>query len=177
MHLARGRKVRLACVRDIGRLTRRRRVGRKRPVRAHGSRGRTRADVAPDGVRARQAERQIAKTRPCFEPARHEGALPARSGDLRSKGAFQAGTCLQDGSLEGLPIRRRRDPLVLRQGLIARSAGRPGESDLPFRRRAQGVPLYGYQWGRPRTPRHFHGQRGQGRRARSSAMGGRLDRR
>ena len=101
-------------LRDLRRPARRRRLGRQRAVGAHGSRGRARADALPHGVRARQAEGQAGKGRPRAEPARHQGALPARPGDLRRQGAFQAGAPLQDGALQGLSVRRRRNPLVLR---------------------------------------------------------------
>ena len=37
-----------------------------------------------------------------------------------AEGAFQARARLQDGALQGLSVRRRRDPLVLRQGTAAR---------------------------------------------------------
>ena len=71
------------------------------------------------GVRARQAEGQAGEARPRAQPARHQGPLPARSRDLRRQGAFQAGARLQDDALQGLSVRRRRDPLVLRQGAAA----------------------------------------------------------
>ena len=60
-------------------------------VRTHGSRGRARAAALPDGVRARQAERQTGKGRPRAQPARHQGPLqagPARFSDR--KAAFKA---------------------------------------------------------------------------------------
>ena len=72
VHAARGRKVRLQGVRHLGRAARRRRVGRQCAVRAHGGRGRARADALSHGVRARQAERQAGKAR----PRRPTGAAP-----------------------------------------------------------------------------------------------------
>ena len=87
------------------------------------------------GVRARQAEGQAGEGRPRAEPARHQGALQARPGDFRQEGALQARAPLQDDALQGLSVRRRRDPLVVRQGTAARRRGRAGEGDVPFRRR------------------------------------------
>ena len=48
------------------------------------------------------------------EPPRHQGALPARSADLRRSGALRSRARVQDGAFEGLSVRRRRDPLALR---------------------------------------------------------------
>ena len=124
VHLARGRQVRFESVRDLRRLARRRCFGRQRTVGAHGGGGRARADALPHGVRARQAQGQAGKGRPRAQPSRHQGSLPARSRHLRSEGAFQAGAHLQDGALQSLSVRRRRDPLVLRPGAPARRHGR-----------------------------------------------------
>ena len=48
------------------------------------------------------------------QPARHEDALPPRRADLRRGSAGFPPAPLQDGALQGLPLRRRRDPLGLR---------------------------------------------------------------
>ena len=48
------------------------------------------------------------------EPARHQSALSPRSGDFRRPGAVRSGARVQDGALEGLSVRGRRDPLALR---------------------------------------------------------------
>ena len=62
-------------------------------------------------------ERGVPKTK--LEPRRHqqsprhEGALPARSADLRCQGDVQAGALVQDGAVEGVPLRRRQDPMVV----------------------------------------------------------------
>ena len=50
----------------------------------------------------------------CNEPARHHGALQARSADLRQDGRVQRRAPVPHGALQGLSVRRRRDPLVLR---------------------------------------------------------------
>ncbi len=82
---------------------------------------------------------QIAGRRQGAEPPRHQSALPARPADFRRQGAFQAGARVQDDALEGLSVRRRRNPLVLRQGAAARRRGRAGKGDVPFRRRPEGL--------------------------------------
>ncbi len=53
-----------------------------------------------------------------------------------AKAAFKPAAHLQDGALEGLSVRRRRDPLVLRQGAAARRRRRAGGGDVPFRPKA-----------------------------------------
>ena len=85
----------------------------------------------PHGVRTRQAEGQDRETRPRAEQARHQSALPARPADLRAQGRLQAAARVQDGALEGLSVRRRRDPLELRQGIVARAS-----RTCPSRRRS-----------------------------------------
>ena len=90
VHAARRRQIRFKGLRDIGRPARRRRLGRQRAVRAHGSRGRARADALPHGFRARQAEGQAGQGRPRAQPARHQNPLPSRSGDFRAQGRVQA---------------------------------------------------------------------------------------
>ena len=63
---------------------------------------------------------KLEKARPRAEQARHQGAFPPRPADFRAEGGVQAAARLQDGALEGLSLRRRRDPLDLRQGNAAR---------------------------------------------------------
>ena len=76
VHAARRRQIRFRGLRDVRRPARRRRFGGERAVRTHGGRGRARPETLPDGVRARQAEGQIAGRRQGAEPPRHQGALP-----------------------------------------------------------------------------------------------------
>ena len=59
--------------------------------------------------------------------------------DLRRQGALQAGARVQDGALEGLSVRRRRDPLDLRPGAAPRRRRRAGAGDVPFPRRPEGL--------------------------------------
>ena len=72
-------------LRDERRPARRRRLGRQCAVRAHGGRGRARADALQHGLRARQAEGQAGQGRPRAQPPRHQNPLPPRPGDLRSR--------------------------------------------------------------------------------------------
>ena len=177
VHVARGRKVRVEGVWDFGRPARRRHLGRQRAVGSHGGRGRARADALPHGVRAREAEGQAGEGRPRAQPARHQGALPAGSRHFRSEGAFQAGTRIQDGALQGLFVRRGRNPLGVCKGAPARRRGRAGEGHLPLRRRAQGISVGGDQRRHPGPSRYLHRQCRQDRRSRRGAMGGGVDRR
>ena len=50
-----------------------------------------------------------------------------------AKAQFKPARAVQDDALEGLSVRRRRDPLVLRQGAARGHRRRAGEGDLPFR--------------------------------------------
>ena len=56
------------------------------------------------------------------------------------KAAFPARARVQDDALEGLPVRRRRNPLDMRQG-TGRRHRRAGKGDVPFRGRAEGLPV------------------------------------
>ena len=55
-----------------------------------------------------------------------------------AEGAVPARARVQDDALEGLSVRRRRNPLVLRQG-TGRRHRRAGEGHVPFRGRAEGL--------------------------------------
>ncbi len=136
-HAARRRQIRRQGLSDIGRPARRRRLGRQRAVGTAGSRGRARPAALSHGVLARRSADQAGKARLDHEPARHQGALPARRADLRQGRQLQAGAALEHGALEGLSVRRRRDPLVVRSG--AHQGRHAGRSGVPFPRRAQGL--------------------------------------
>ncbi len=73
-------------------------------VRAHGSRGRARADALPHGLRARQAEGQTGKSRPRAQPARHQDPFPPRSGNFRTQSRIPSRARIQDGALQGLSL-------------------------------------------------------------------------
>ena len=133
----------------------------------------------PDGVRARQAEGQAGER----SAARRTGAAPrSASGRTRRFSAprphFQPDARVQDGALQGLSVRRRRNPLALRQGTAARHRRRAGEGHVPFRRRAEG--LSRRRRSRAQTLVHpdiFTGSVRQDRQPRRGRMGGGLDRR
>ncbi len=82
---------------------------------------------------------KLQKARARAQPARHQNPLPPRPGDFRGQGRVQGGARVQDGALEGLSLRRRRDPLALRQGAAQGRRGRAGEGGLPFRRGSEGL--------------------------------------
>ena len=105
------------------------------------------------------------------EPPRHQGALPSRPADFRRQGAFPARARVQDDALEGLSVRRRRNPLVLRQGAVARHRGRAGEGDLPLRRRAEGLSVGDARRRDAGPSRHLHRHRRQDRRPRRARNG------
>ena len=70
-----------------------------------------------------KADDQAEVGRPRAQPARHDGHLPSRSGDLRQAG-LRARAPLPHGALQGLPVPRRRDPLDLRPRACCRRTTR-----------------------------------------------------
>ena len=50
----------------------------------------------------------------------------AGSANFRPKGAFQARPHIQDVAIQGLPVRRGRDQMVMREGVVARHRRRAG---------------------------------------------------
>ena len=154
---------------------RRRRVGGQRAVGDAGGRGRARPAALPHGVRARRAAGQAQERRRHQEPARHQHPLQAGRADLRQGRHLQAGPPAAHGPLQGLPVRRRRNPLVVRaepdQG---RHAGR---GHLPFPRRPEGIPGATIDGQTRVTKDIFAGQIEKRGRARLGRMGGVLDRR
>ena len=87
-----------------------------------------------------------------------------------AEGRLQAAAAVQDGALEGLSVRRRRDPLALRQGAAARRRGRAGEGDVPLCRRPQGFSHRRHSRRHAGASRHFPRQSrgGSARTARSN---------
>ena len=88
---------------------------------------------------ARQAGLEAEVGRPRSQPARHDRHLPSRSRDLRQAG-FRARAALPHGTLQGLPVPRRRDPLALRQERAAQGRFDPRGGLVPLRRRPEGLP-------------------------------------
>ena len=98
-----------------------------------------------------------------------------RPADLRQGGALPAAAPVQDGALEGLSLRRRRDPLALRPGARRRARERPGRGDLPLPERPEGLSrARDRRQGARRRPGLLRQDR-EARRPRLARMGGRLD--
>ena len=113
-HAALGRQVRQQGLQHLGRPARRRRLRRQRALREAGGGGRARPAALRHDLQPRRAAGQAAEAGRHQEPARHQGALQARREDLRQGRHLQAGPPPAHGALQGLPVRRRRDPLVVR---------------------------------------------------------------
>ena len=92
------------------------------------ARGRSRAqpEALQDDVRARPSQGQARGPRQDQQPPRHPHPLQAGHRYFRRQGRLQAAAPVQDGALEGLPVRRRRNPLALRSGTAARHRGCAG---------------------------------------------------
>ena len=114
VHAAFRRQIRLQGLRDLGRPARRRRLRGQRAVLAARGRGRAQPEALPHGVRARPSQGQARGPRQDQQPPRHPHPLQAGHRHLRRQGRLQAAAPVQDGALEGLSVRRRRDPLALR---------------------------------------------------------------
>ncbi len=93
------------------------------------SRSRSAGQLYAPSVRARHPQGRPREARAYAEPARHQGALQAGPADFRRQGQVQSAAPVQDGARQGLSVRRRRNPLALRQGAAARHRGRAGGRD------------------------------------------------
>ena len=132
-HAAFGRQVRLQGLRDLGRPARRRRLGGQRAVRRAGGRGRARP-ASSTGRRSRAASRR-ASCRTLGEAPNRRGTTVRFHPDpeiFGAKARVQARAPVQDGALQGLSVRRRRDPLVLRQALLAGIDDVPAKATFHF---------------------------------------------
>ena len=138
-HAACRRQVRFQGLRDLRRPARRRRLRRQRAVGRSRGRGRARPAALPPALLARRAAGPAGDARRGAQPARHQGPLPSRPADLRQGAAVRAGAALPHGALEGLSVRRRRDPLVLRAGTDRRQGQDAGQGRLPLPRRPEGL--------------------------------------
>ena len=74
------------------------------------------------------------------QPTRHDGPLPARSGDLRPDAALSSGAAAPDGAQQGLSVPGRRNPLAVRPGAAGRRRRRARARRVPFPGRAPGFP-------------------------------------
>ena len=133
----------------------------------------------PAGLLARHAAGQAREARRGAQPARHQGALPARPADLRQGRALRAGAPVPHGALEGLSLRRRRDPLALRPAADQGRGQRAGEGGVPLPRRpARTISPASIDGQRARSPSQiFAGKIEKHGRPRLGRMGGRLVRR
>ena len=122
VHAAFRRQIRLQGLRDFRRLARRRRVGGERIVLAARSRGRARSETLSHGVRARPSQGQARRPRQDQQPPRHQNPLQARHRDFRRQGDLQAAAPVQDGAVQGVSVRRRRNPLALRPRVCSRAS-------------------------------------------------------
>ena len=104
-----------------------------------GGRGRARPAALPPDLLARHPAGPHRDARQGAEPARHAGALPSRRADLRHGGEVLARAPVQDGALEGLSVRRRRDPLELRAVPAGGRRRRAGRGGLPLSGGAEGL--------------------------------------
>ena len=139
-------------------------------------RGRAQPETLPHDVRARPSQGQARRPRQDQQPPRHAHPLQAGHRYLRRQGDLQAAAPVQDDALEGLSVRRRRDPLALRSGAAEGHRGCAGGGQLPLSRRPEGL-------SRRRDPRRHAGasghllrQVGPQRRPWRLRMGGGVDR-
>ena len=179
VHAARRRQIQLQGLRDLGRPARRRRLGRQRAVRAHGGRGRARA-ASSTAWRSSAASRRASWKKLGSAPNRRGTKVRFQPDPeiFGAKAAFQARARVQDDALEGLSVRRRRNPLVVRQG-----TARAASTTCRRRRRStsrDGLKDYlaadartARRWCIPTSSPATSGKTGSARRGR---MGGRLDR-
>ena len=118
------------------------------------SRSRWRAGRSSTGKTIpRQTGRPDEKSRAGEEPARHQGALQARPQDFRQGGRLHAGAAVPHVALQGLSVRRGRDPLVLRCRAPRFRHGDPAKRSSAFPGRPQGL---------SRKPHRGSGDRDQG---------------
>ena len=91
---------------------------------------------------------KLEKARPRAEQARHASVRFKPDPQIfGAKAALQARAPVQDVALEGLSVRRRRNPLALRPGAAQRHRGRAGDGDVPFRRGPEGLSRHQHRAG------------------------------
>ncbi len=158
---------------DLGRVERRRLLGRQCPVGPDGGRGGAQQRALRAKLFARCAAGAGAQGRGRPEPAGDERHLSPRCRDIRIAGAA-APPCVQDGAVEGLSLLGRRNPLEV--GIARWRYAKRGGLSLSERP----VGLSGRKHGgiidlcRPTLCR-ARGFRGEVRRARIGRMGDQLD--
>ena len=151
---------------------RRRGQRRQRAVDRDDRRGRARQEALPPDLRARPRHLPARGSRRRPQPPRHHRQLRPRPRDLRRRRGVRPRAALQARALEGLSVRRGRDPLALRP--------EPRQRRRPRNRRSSNSPAASPTICRAtRRPRVRHRPRlrrapGFPRRAGRRRMGGRL---
>ena len=130
------RQVRLQGLRNLRRPARRRRLGGQRAVRSARGRGGARPPALPPAFFARRPAGQAGAARRGAQPARHQDPLPPRSRDFRQERGLRAGAALPHGAVEGLSVRRRRNPLELRSAADQGQGSDAGQGDRSISRAA-----------------------------------------
>jgi topoisomerase-4 subunit B len=126
-------------------------------------------------VFARPAARQARKPRQGPQPARHARALQARPEIFGKEGERSSRAPVQDGALQGLSVRRRRNPLALRSRAAAEGR-RPCRPRTVFRFPGGLKDYLPPHPGQGRwCTRHLLRQGGEARRPRLARMGRLLD--
>ena len=114
-HAALGRQVRQQGLQHLGRPARRRRLRRQRAVREARGGGRARPAALRHGVLAAARRRASCRS---WAPIKNRRGTKVRfkpDEKIFGKGAtFKPAAPAAHGALQGLPVRRRRDPLVVR---------------------------------------------------------------
>ena len=165
--LALRRQIRRQGLQHLGRPARRRHLGGQRAVGLARSRGRAR--------QARSTRQSFSRGKPKTK-LKDAGAVNNRRGTTVSfhpdpeifgaKAAFKPATVYGMARSKAYLVRRRRDPLVLRQGTARRRPHRAGQGDHPFPRRAHGFP---HRPDRQPADLHRRGRSPAPRRSRATA--------
>ena len=126
-------------LRDLRRPARRRRVGRQRAVGKTRSRGRARraSSIARSFSAASRRAGWKSSARSTTGAAPGSASSPTRKFSAPRR-KFDPAARVQDGARQGLSVRRRRNPLELRQGTARRATDVPTGGDVPFPRRPEG---------------------------------------
>ena len=132
-HAPLGREVRGQGLLDLGRPPRRRRQRRQCALDRDRRRGRARQEALPPVLLAGLATSKLEEVGAAPNKPRHHRRLHPRPGNLRRRRRFLARAPLPARPLQGLSLRRGRDPLALRP--LARQRQGPRKRGLPVRQR------------------------------------------
>ena len=153
------------------------RFGRQRAVGPPRSRSGARPPALPAALLARRPAKQARAAWRCPQPARHQDPVPSRSGDFRQERRLRAGAALPDGALQGLSVRRRRDPLELRSAADQGQGPDAGQGRVPFPGRTEGLSRRLARRRVPGDARDLRREKRQAGRPWRHRMGGHLVRR